>query len=118
MALSLPIEDSATGVVATYWRLAQTNLDSLNMTGRLVLAGYVSDAVRRRPESVPVANRSFDLSRADMIGLATAAPVAGTQTVYDVIAAAAYAFIRADRRTDPAAPGQTIAPEFATATDV
>lgn len=49
------------GVNATYWKICQFNVDSLNQRAHVELLGFISqDAREQYPACLPIASRSFD----------------------------------------------------------
>ena len=64
MALAVSITDPSTGVVTTYWRVAQINDSMLERQALATLVGYVSEDVRRRAGGQPAPVQPIQLQLA------------------------------------------------------
>jgi hypothetical protein len=107
MALKKRIEDHAAGVAAEYWRVTSITLDVQGAQGGFTLAGYVSEAVRVRPNSVPIMWRTFQLEPGQFVPLAMSPCTPGATSSYADVASKLYAFIKS-----------IVAGEFSDAEDV
>lgn len=103
MALQQQITNIRTGHVNSYWRLTGIAIDAHSGHIKLVLSGY-ADAAARAAGREPDDRRDWVLGPA-AFGLLASQPAQGA-TVYDAIAAAAYAVVREQRRPMP--PGAQI----------
>lgn len=98
MALYKTITNLRTGHVNTYWRLTGIDIDAHSGSIALVLSGY-ADAAARAAKRQPDDRRDWTLGPSAFALLASQA-AQGT-IVYDVIATAAYAVVREQRRPMP-----------------
>lgn len=112
MALQKSITSAHNGHADNYWRITVTNTDAPNMIAVIVLSGY-RDQAWREAGGAPNQQREFIARGADFAALAGAAAVGAT--VFDVIATAAYAYIKTAPRI---INGETLLSEFADAVDV
>ena len=112
MALLKPITSTQNGHADNYWRVAVTNTDGRNRIAVIVLSGY-RDQAWRDAGGEPNQQREFIARGADFLALAGAAAVGAT--VFDVIATAAYNYIKTAPRV---VNGETLPSEFADAVDV
>jgi len=98
MALAKQITNLRTGHANAYWRLTGIAIDAHSGNIQLVLSGYADSAARaagRHPDD----RRDWQMGPSAFGALAFQ-PAVGA-TVYDVIATAAYAVIRGERRPIP-----------------
>lgn len=103
MALIKTITNLRTGHANSYWRLTGIAIDAHSGHIGLVLSGY-ADAAARAAGRDPDDRRDWTLGPS-AFGLLASQPAQGA-TVYDVIAAAAYAVVSEQRR--PLPPGAQI----------
>ena len=111
MALLKPITSAQNGHADSYWRISVTNTDAPNRIAVIILSGY-RDQAWRDAGGAPNQQREFIVRGADFAALAGAAAVGAT--VFDVIATAAYAYIKTAPRV---INGETLPSEFADAVD-
>lgn len=95
MAIKKAITNPRTGVTADYWRVVSIAISAPEALARIVLGGYVSTAIRQGG-GVYVDQRAYDLGPPQFAALAAAPPQG--ESVFGVIAGAAYQFIKAARR--------------------
>jgi hypothetical protein len=95
MALIKPITNPINGHEDNYWRVTVIHSDAPAQVAVIMLGGY-KDANWRQNGGQPNQSREIIARGADFGALATA-PAAG-QTVFDVMAGAAYEFVRNKRR--------------------
>ena len=99
MALVKTITNPINGHADSYWRVTAINIDAPAQVAVIMLGGY-KDANWRANGGQPNQSREIIARGADFVALATS-PAAG-QTVFDVLAGAAYEFVRTKRRPIPA----------------
>lgn len=99
MAFIKTITNPQNGHVDSYWRVTVIHSDAPSQVVTIMMGGY-RDANWRQAGGQPNQTREIVARGADFVALATS-PAAG-QTVFDVMATAAYDYVRTKRRPIPA----------------